>query len=59
MNWEEREERGESAGEAEQPVGGEGEALPVEGDDGKSKVENDREGDALRDDGDNGKSFRH
>ena len=40
-------------------MGGEGEALPVEGDDGKSKVENDREGDTLRDDGDNGKSLRH
>ena len=47
MKWEEREEGGESAGEAEQPVGGEGEALPVEGDNGKSQVEGGQVGGAL------------
>ena len=32
IKWEEREKGGEPAGEAEQAVGGEGEALSVEGD---------------------------
>ena len=39
MKWEEREKGGEPTGEAEQAVGGEGEALSVEGDNGKSQVE--------------------
>ena len=39
MQWEEREKGDEPAGEAEQAVGGEGEALSVEGDDGQSQVE--------------------
>ena len=39
IKWEEREKGGETAGEEEQAVGGEGEALPVEGDYGKSQVE--------------------
>ena len=39
MNWEEREKGDEPAGEAEQAVGGKGEALSVEGDDSQSQVE--------------------
>ena len=39
MKWEEREKGDEPTGEAEQAVGGEGEALSVEGDDGQSQVE--------------------
>ena len=38
IKWEEREKEGEPTGEAEQAIGGEGEALPVEGDYGKSQV---------------------
>ena len=39
IKWEEREKGGDPAVEAEQTVGGEGEALSVEGDNGKSQVE--------------------
>ena len=44
MSWEEREKRGKSTEEAEEAVGGEGEALPVEGDDGEGEVEGGGEG---------------
>ena len=38
MSWEEREKRGKSTEEAEEAVGGEREALSVEGHDGQGKM---------------------
>ena len=38
MSWEEREKRGKSTEEAEEPVGGEREALSVERHDGQGKM---------------------
>ena len=38
VSWEEREKRGKSTEEAKEAVGGEGEALSVEGHDGQGKM---------------------